>query len=714
MLNLLTEPIIRYEQPDGECVKASLPQIYAALMKGQAQSFPSLRHHQFHAWHAFLVQLGIMALRLAGHTTPPKDPGIWQNAIRSLTPGWNKNEPWHLVNDDITEPAFMQPPVDSPARQADYKTTITTPDELDILITSKNHHPKQRVATQAAPDDWIFALITLQTMQGYSGAGNYGIARMNGGLANRPCFSLAPANPSPGDHVRRDITVLLNRYDEFESQFGNPSGSINLLWTLPWDGYKSEALNPARLAPLFIEVCRRVRLATAGPNQKLYGLRASSKSARIDGTTLKGRTGDPWTPFDRTRDGLPLTLGPGGFTYHRVTQYLTSENWRRPFLLQPSETETQTGQNMLLVARGIVRGQGKTEGYYERIIPIGSKTAEALGNNETAELGAIAQQRIENAATVQRIFSHALHTFLAQAETANGVPEHRKIANHWAAKLDRLIDATFFRQLQEEYEAPEAQRPAGRRAWLQDDVIRPARALLRQATEHLPCTAARRQEAYVSAELLFEGRLRSQAEGIPQAFETTPQEPTNMTAKRPDTQNWQNDWGNLAAQYCYRVIQPDVGPGGLAQLRRMEPGKPEPAIFWQLLAEKNLLGYSPDTDAKWAAILHGIALTTKRNAATGRDEPAHDGNIPPGKALYLSGLSQDGLNRLITASEGTLRTLLSRTLRRAKGKGITLNWHLLAQFILSDGYDAEAASRHRRNIARDYHRAKHIGQTNKD
>ena len=80
MLNLLTEPIIRYEQPDGECVKASLPQIYAALMTGQAQSFPSLRHHQYHAWHAFVVQLGVMALRSADDTPP------WTNRASGKTP----------------------------------------------------------------------------------------------------------------------------------------------------------------------------------------------------------------------------------------------------------------------------------------------------------------------------------------------------------------------------------------------------------------------------------------------------------------------------------------------------------------------------------------------------------------------------------------------------------------------------------------------------
>ena len=78
-----------------------------------------------------------------------------------------------------------------------------------MLVTSKNHDLKSSVAAQAAVDDWIFALITLQTMEGFGGAGNYGISRMNSGFGNRPAFSLAPVGGRLSAHVRRDIIALL-------------------------------------------------------------------------------------------------------------------------------------------------------------------------------------------------------------------------------------------------------------------------------------------------------------------------------------------------------------------------------------------------------------------------------------------------------------------------------------------------------------------------
>ena len=79
--------------------------------------------------------------------------------------------------DDITKPAFMQPPASvHPRSEKDYQgNEVATPDELDILVTSKNHDLKSSVAAQAGVDDWIFALITLQTMEGFGGAGNYGM-----------------------------------------------------------------------------------------------------------------------------------------------------------------------------------------------------------------------------------------------------------------------------------------------------------------------------------------------------------------------------------------------------------------------------------------------------------------------------------------------------------------------------------------------------------
>jgi CRISPR system Cascade subunit CasA len=61
-----------------------------------------------------------------------------------------------------------------------------------MLVTAKNHDVKAARLTEAGIDDWLFALVTLQTMEGIGGRNNYGVSRMNGGFANRPGFSIAP------------------------------------------------------------------------------------------------------------------------------------------------------------------------------------------------------------------------------------------------------------------------------------------------------------------------------------------------------------------------------------------------------------------------------------------------------------------------------------------------------------------------------------------
>ena len=219
--NLLTEPLIRFDI-SGERTMASLTNVYAALMGDNVTAFPALRPHQRHAWHAFLAQVGALAMSRAQLDTPPTRSAEWDFLIRGLTPDFPYDEPWHLVVEDNTVPAFMQPPARSIARGRSYRNTVTTPDDLDILVTSRNHDLKSAVGVRASVDDWLFALITLQTMGGYGGYGNYGISRMNGGLGNRPAFSLAPAGGGTGAHVRRDILALL---EHRQTQLSGGSGA---------------------------------------------------------------------------------------------------------------------------------------------------------------------------------------------------------------------------------------------------------------------------------------------------------------------------------------------------------------------------------------------------------------------------------------------------------------------------------------------------------
>ena len=523
MFNILTESHIRMDTTDG--VRAgSLPEVYAALMADEVDAFPVLRPHQRHAWHAFLVQLGAMAIHRGELSELPTGDADWLHIIRGLTSDFLDDAPWHLAMEELAKPAFMQTPVRSREREKDYKTIVTSPDELDMLVTSKNHDLKSVVATRSGVDDWIFALITLQTMEGFGGAGNYGISRMNGGLGSRPAFTLTPSERA-GTHVRRDITTLLEYRPTLLREFPMTDGGVSLLWTVPWDGMAAESLPVNRLDPFYIEVCRRIRLRVYA-DSTLYGIRTSSKAARIEGKDIKGRTGDPWVPINRKRDDLPLTLAAGGFTYKRVTEYLTE--WGLPPLLRPTQAEQNSSDMTQLVARAMVRGQGKTEGYHERIIPLRHKTVRLFGRAGGAQdLGDLARERIAQIGIVQRILSHAIQVFAARGNADRVSPEHRVLARPWLNKLDEIVDRTFFEHLQTEFEADDNERQGIRNEWLMngtDGVIDHARNILHDAEDSLPCPAMYRYRARVNAEGLFEGRLRGN-NGLPFLF--TPQKEDN-------------------------------------------------------------------------------------------------------------------------------------------------------------------------------------------
>ena len=519
MYNILTEPLIRMVKSDGSHDESSLPEVYAALMADKVEAFPALRPHQRHAWHAFLVQLGAMAMHRGGVRELPENAETWAKLIRGLTPDFPGDEPWQLVVDDITKPAFMQPPASSREKEQDYKNVVETPDELDMLVTSKNHDLKSAVAVQAGVDDWVFALITLQTMEGFAGAGNYGISRMNGGMSSRPAFSLAP-NIRPRIHVKRDITALLESRQSILEDYPMVDNGHRLLWTLPWDGTPAETLLLNILDPYYLEICRRMRLRL-DVSGNLSVIRSSSKAARIEAKTGKGITGDPWTPIDR-KGAKSLTLANGGFTYKRIVEYLFSADWQQPVLLKPTDAEVSSPDTMMLVARGMVRGQGKTEGYYERMVPIRKKLQSAMQRGGGVDdIGQIATGRIQEIGKVQRILSHAIQTFLARGDSDEASPEHRNLARPWLNRLDEVVDARFFEDLQDEFQADDpGERERIRNEWLmggRDGIVDHARRILSEATDSLPCPSIHRFKARAGAEGLFEGRIRGN-NGLPFLF----------------------------------------------------------------------------------------------------------------------------------------------------------------------------------------------------
>lgn len=494
-LNLLTEPLIRADLGGGT-QRLTLPGVYAAMMADRIASFSALRPHQRAAWHMLLAQIGALALHGVGRTAPPDDEASWTDLLRGLTEG--RDEPWTLVVPDLAQPAFLQPPVPE-GTVAPLRTVVPTPDALDVLIASKNHDLKAYVAHGAGADDWLFALVSLQTMEGFLGAGNYGIARMNGGFSARAFLGLAPPG-GVGAHLRRDIVALLAGRGNVlrDHDFFREAGGHGLLWTLPWNGGSS--LSMASLDPWFVEICRRVRFIPSGEG---YSVRTGgSTMARVDAKALKGNTGDFWTPVDEV-EGKALSLDSRGFNARVLCRILFKDGGKSVFRLPPALTPLPGEGETRLVARGLARGQGKTEGYHDRTIPLSRAMRRALSEPAARDrLGLLAEEQQRDIAQVQGALR------LGCAVVANGGSDEKPDkadydrASPFTARFDAQAEATFFDWLDRRAEGGGEARHAHLRG-----LIDLAGRLLDEAAATIPCPAQHRWRARAHAPRAFRGKL---------------------------------------------------------------------------------------------------------------------------------------------------------------------------------------------------------------
>ena len=131
MFSLLKDGLFRVRLKDSSASELSLPQVYEAMSRDEVSAFVALRPHQRHSWHAFLAQLGAMACHQAGIAKPPTAAAEWHKLFQSLTPDFPDDEPWCLLVDDLSKPAFMQSPL--AGELAEYKNTARAPDDIGRL-----------------------------------------------------------------------------------------------------------------------------------------------------------------------------------------------------------------------------------------------------------------------------------------------------------------------------------------------------------------------------------------------------------------------------------------------------------------------------------------------------------------------------------------------------------------------------------------------------
>ena len=503
MFDLLADPLIRTDLRSGRRAALSLPEVYRAMMADDVTGFPALRPHQRHAWHAFLAQLGAIAVYHGELHEPPRGAGHWQYLLEELTDGFPGQTPWHLIVGLPTQPAFMQCP--APDGLASYKKERVAADDLDLLVTAKNHDVKSSVAVGGEVDDWVFSLVSIQTMSGFGGAGNYGIARMNGGFSSRPCLGLAPANGGPGAHLQHDMRGLLEHREPLlqshEDYFDADSGLV-LLWTVPWDGTSSLRLD--QLDPHFIEVCRRVRLLRR--DGRIVARTAPSKKPRIAAKHARGDVGDHWTPVDRG-DRKALSISRVGFRYDRLAELVLDDTkYQRPPAM---EVDGTVGCSWRLVARGIAAGQGKTEGYYERsdimLRPRVARSLMGVGSSRQ-RLGELSRDQLAEIQAVAKAlrFAIAIAASGGSDEAVSG--SDREKAYPYLRRFDATVDVHFFEALQHRFEAAEEDLPAARREFL-GLLVNRAKSLLGEAVATLPCASIQRYRARTRAMSAFWGSL---------------------------------------------------------------------------------------------------------------------------------------------------------------------------------------------------------------
>jgi len=490
--NLLTEPVFSLEVNGTTTDQVPLPEVLARLAGGHQFEFAALRPHQNHSWYGFLIQLAAIAVARSGDQTIPDGATRWREMLRGLTN--DHDEAWCLVVPDLKQPAFMQPPVPEESL-AKWKNESCFPDEIDLLVTAKNHDLKVRRMASPRPEHWTYALVSLQTMEGFGGRSQYGIARMNGGYGNRPCIASAKSD-AWSVRFLRDLKLSLTQLDDLAARYEyRRHGGYALLWTLPWDGKRQLSLRDCD--PLFIEVCRRIRLiAQAGTIMARW---IGSERARVDSSDRNGDLGDIWTPV-RKKDAAALTARNLG--YEIVQEVFFSTDWNPSAASRPLPED---GDSPVLISQVLVRGQGKTEGLHERSIPVPSRARRLLASPQGRErLGILARSRVE---LVSRIRKELLRPALLAL--LQGGPERINFADRragpFAAPLDQQVDEIFFARLFEDADHPENEANldwAGR-------VLELARGLLHDAFDSVPIPELRRLRAIAAAERLFEGGARN-------------------------------------------------------------------------------------------------------------------------------------------------------------------------------------------------------------
>ena len=512
--NLLTDPLFRVETSDG-LIRLDLPGLLEAYGTDRVESLPGLQRHQEDAFHIFLCYLAGAVLARERQAEPRQTATFWREGIRRLTfaDGGVDESAWMLVVADPTKPAFLQAPCPTTADFQTFKLKARTPDALDLLATAKNHDVKSIRATRPDPEDWIYALVSLQTMSGFFGRDNYGIARMYTGTGSRPIVAIDYTSRRGSRWRDHTIRLLELRAGLLQGVWHYRTDGLVCTWVSPWNLHTSLAINA--LDPFFIEMCRPIRLVDSG--DYLHAMGTSSKTPRIAAKETNGNLGDPWIPINQKKLSA-LTVSANGLTPDLLRELIFEDG----FILTPLQRPdpSRPGQSCHFTASVLVRGQGTTDGFHHVAVSIpGTVTWRLFQRSpERDGLASLSKTAIGDSGTMQNKVLKPAVLCLLEAGPKQVDLDKREINvwwNHTQRDFVAAWSADFFPWLWRTAENPDQE--VARLAWLQALRVK-AKVALENAITRYPIRTGRRFRAQIRAEGLFHGLLFKQ---FPSLKETT-------------------------------------------------------------------------------------------------------------------------------------------------------------------------------------------------
>lgn len=504
MNDLLTDPIFRVETEEGT-IRLNLPALLTTLGQDRVESLPGLQRHQEDAFHIFLCYLAGAVLARSGQEEPVQAEQFWREGMLALAEG-NENA-WKLVVEDPTQPAFMQAPVTSREVFADFKPKADTSDELDVLQVAKNHDVKAQRARASHAETWAYALISLQTMTGLMGRGNYGIARINSGTGSRIRAGTI-YDGRVGRQWRRDLSRLLAyRPYLLAGEWGYRSDGRVLTWTIPWD--LETTLSLSHLDPFFIEIARAVRLVIDGSGLRAFG--AGSEGMRIAAKDLKGLLGDPWTPVLNDGKEIKAWTVMSRFAPKDLRDLVFGDDRLEiPFMQRP-EPDRASQAHILKLAVLAPGGMGKTNGFHEIEIAVPGKAAGFMSRPgpERDRLAKRSKESLARAGEMQnKVLKPALFSLLEagpekidfdKREVSAWVDQSaRRYAEVWAEDFFPWLWASI-----------DQDDETARLDWLVH-LYELAWSVLQEAIDRLPVRTGRGYRSRTRSESVFKGSLYKQ------------------------------------------------------------------------------------------------------------------------------------------------------------------------------------------------------------